>query len=114
CGLMVAISGWGIGGILAILRLRFRDFRHLIPLLLQGIFYLTPVVWTPGSISIAWSKVLMLNPLTGSLLWFRFALLGGVQPDVMQLVASACCTLVLMVMGYYCFVRYEMGITDKE
>ncbi|WP_277973337.1 hypothetical protein [Pantoea agglomerans] len=33
-----------IGCVMAVLRLRYRDVRHLMPLLVQDLFYSTPVV----------------------------------------------------------------------
>lgn len=114
CMVLVALCGWGLGSLLAILRLRFRDLRHLMPLLLQGMFYLTPVVWTPAAIPTYWRWLLMLNPISGTMAWFRYALLGGVQPAFFILILSTVSSLLLMTLGYCCFIRSEMTVTDRE
>lgn len=114
CGAMVALLGWGLGCLIALARLRFRDFRHLIPLMIQGIFYLTPVVWTPGLLPERLHHIMALNPLYGLVGLFRFALLGGAFPPLFALACSTGLTFIIAFIGYYCFIRYESQVTDRE
>lgn len=114
CGVIASLCGWGLGCILAILRLRFRDLRHVIPLVVQGFFYLTPVVWTSGMISPSAANLLMLNPLNGVLALFRYALLNGPEPGLNALVISFTGCLVLIILGYFSFVRFEAQVADRE
>lgn len=114
CGFLMALAGWGIGCILAILRLRYRDIRHLMPLLVQGIFYVTPVVWTPGLLPVRWQWLETLNPLAGIIALFRYALLRGPMPAPTALLIAVTASPLLAVVGYRLFVRYEPEATEKE
>lgn len=114
CGVQVALLGWGLGCLIALARLRFRDFRHIIPLIIQGFFYLTPVVWTPGLLPSRWLVLVELNPLYGLVGLFRFALLGGPAPAVSTLIISVGLSLTTALIGYWCFVHYEAQVTDRE
>ncbi|MGQ3664468.1 ABC transporter permease [Citrobacter braakii] len=114
CGVQVALLGWGLGCLIALARLRFRDFRHIIPLIIQGLFYITPVVWTPGLLPSRWMKLAELNPMYGLIGLFRFALLGGPVPAVSTMIISAALSLFTALIGYWCFVHYEAQVTDRE
>lgn len=111
---LTALLAWGVGCLVAIAKLRFRDFRHIVPLLLQGMFYATPVVWTPGLLPAAWHPFLALNPLNGLTGLCRYALLDGPVPPVSSLCVSLVGSLLFAAVGYLCFVRYEARVIDRE
>jgi len=113
CGGLTALTGWGLGSLLAIARLRFRDIRHLFPLLLQALFYASPVVWTPGLLPARWQS-LLLNPLAPEIGLFRHILLGGPCPSVASLLAGVAGALLTAVIGYTCFTHYESRAMDHE
>ncbi|WP_208951736.1 ABC transporter permease [Rahnella sp. ChDrAdgB13] len=112
-GVLTALAGWGAGCLLAIARLRFRDIRHLVPLLLQALFYATPVVWTPGLLPPRWHAVL-LNPLAPQVALFRHVLLGGALPSPAALLTGLVGALLTAAAGYVCFVRYESRAMEHE
>ncbi|EMJ5851798.1 ABC transporter permease [Klebsiella aerogenes] len=112
-GALTAVAGWGVGCLLAVARVRFRDIRHLIPLLLQALFYLTPVVWTPGLLPARWHGLLF-SPLASLTGLFRHVLLGGPLPSPFSLLTSLIGVLLIAGAGYYCFVRYESQVMDLE
>ncbi|AYO66282.1 ABC transporter permease [Klebsiella pneumoniae] len=114
CGALISLCGWSMGCILAVARLRFRDVRHLMPLLLQGLFYATPVVWTAELIPERWRWILLLNPLSTLLAVFRHLLLAGPAPSLFSLVIAIAVCLILGVLGYGCFIRYEPAATERE
>ncbi|ASV56830.1 hypothetical protein LJPFL01_3467 [Lelliottia jeotgali] len=114
CTALVAMSGWGLGCLLAVAKLRFRDVRHAMPLLMQSLFYATPVVWTPGLLSPRLQDLLALNPLYGLVTLFRFALLDGPLPPVLHLVWSVVGCVVIAVCGYRFFICYEAKVIDRE
>lgn len=114
CALLTVLCGWGVGCILAVARVRFRDVRHLIPLVILGGFYASPVTWTPILLPPDWRWLSDLNPVAGSINLFRHVLLEGPAPSVMALVVMPVGSILTMVCGYYCFVYYESGVTDRE
>ncbi|WP_071828992.1 ABC transporter permease [Citrobacter sp. S-77] len=114
CSGVMVLTGWGVGCLMAILRTRFRDFRHIIPLLTQCLFYATPVVWTPGLLPERFYFLTVLNPLSGIISLFRYVLLGGACPSFILLIISfSGCGLIILA-GYFCFNHYEALIVDRE
>lgn len=114
CAGLTALAGWGLGCILAVARLRFRDVRHLVPLLMQALFYATPVVWTLGGLSSRGQTLATLNPLTGLIGLFRWVLPGGPLPEWTSLFWSVSGCITLALIGYSCFVRFESSVVDRE
>jgi lipopolysaccharide transport system permease protein len=76
---LTLLAGLGVGTLLAALNVSYRDFRYVIPFLVQVWMFATPTVYMqPGSGSSSWLRAaLCLNPLTPLVGTFRAALLGG-------------------------------------
>jgi lipopolysaccharide transport system permease protein len=66
----------GAGLWLAALTVRFRDFRILVPFLLQIGVFATPVGYRTDFLT-KWRQILTINPMTGIIDAFRWCLLGG-------------------------------------
>ncbi|WP_434747263.1 ABC transporter permease [Pantoea sp. Lu_F5_004] len=113
CGLMTALCGWGAGCVLAVLRLRYRDVRHLMPLLIQSMFYATPVVWTPGILPARWQWLASVNPLAALTTLFRHALINGAVPSPNALLAAGVSSLAVAAAGYAYFIRNEPEATER-
>src|SRR5207253_9986927 len=75
-GLMITvISTFGLGSWLAALNIKFRDFRYVIPFLIQALLFLTPVIYPPGILTHEWLKYIMaLNPMYSAIEFFRCGL----------------------------------------
>ncbi|MEM6317874.1 MAG: ABC transporter permease, partial [Bacteroidota bacterium] len=66
--IMTILGTFGIGSFLAALNVKYRDFRYVIPFMIQFLLFITPVIY-PVSIfkDISWIKyVLAINPMTGA------------------------------------------------
>jgi len=113
-GVLTALLGWGLGCIIAIVKLRFRDARHVVPLFMQALFYATPVVWTTGLLPPHLNHLFSLNPLVGLTGLFRFIIVGGPFPGFSALAGSAVGCILIPGIGYYCFTRYESQVLDRE
>jgi lipopolysaccharide transport system permease protein len=75
--LLAVATALGFGLWLAALNVRFRDVNYLIPFLLQIWMYVTPVVYGSSLIPERFRPLLALNPMTGVVEGFRWALLQG-------------------------------------
>ncbi len=71
---LVAVSGVGIG--LAGITVSFRDFRYVVPFMLQVWFFVTPVIWPVTILPEHYHWMLRLNPMGGTIEAFRDAVLG--------------------------------------
>ncbi len=111
--LLVIMIAFGMGLWTAALNVRFRDFRHLIPFLLQLGVYVSPVGYSSLALPERWRMIFALNPLVGVLDGFRWSILGGdftiYWPAMIVSVLSAC---VLLLSGVWYFRRTEATFAD--
>ena len=110
---MFAALGAGIW--LSALTVRFRDFQHIIPFMVQIGLYITPVAY-PANFAMkhlpGWaSTVYYLNPLAGIVQGFRWSLFGGEKPGVLFWV-SICMVLVVFISGLLYFRKVEDNMAD--
>lgn len=102
----------GLGAILAALNVRYRDVRHLVPLLLQLGLFATPVVYPASLVPEGLRPLLGLNPMAGVVEGFRWVLLGSATDPWPLVAVSAATALVLLALGIWIFMRLERGFAD--
>lgn len=89
----------------------FRDFRYVLPFLVQIWMYVTPVVYPVKMMPAGWQWVLALNPVTGVVNGYRAAILG--RPlDMPSLLLSLGLSCILFVFGLYYFRKMESRFAD--
>jgi lipopolysaccharide transport system permease protein len=59
------------------INVKYRDFRYVIPFVVQFGLYISPVGFSSAVISERWRLLYSLNPMVGVIDGFRWALLGG-------------------------------------
>jgi lipopolysaccharide transport system permease protein len=109
--LIALATATGIGLILAALTVSYRDFRHLVPFMVQCWMFVSPVVYSTKIVPERWRWVLLANPMTGIIAGFRSALLGTPW-DVPALVSSAVIATAVLVFGVALFRRMERQFAD--
>lgn len=108
--LMTAAS-LGCGLMLAALTVAYRDFRYIVPFMIQLGLYVSPVIYPVSLVPEKWRWLLALNPMSGIIDGFRSALLG--KPfDGMTLSISAAVSLGLFIAGVLYFKRLERTFAD--
>lgn len=114
--LLAIATALGFGLWLAALNVRFRDVNYLMPFLVQIWMYVTPVIYSVTLIPEQYRWLLALNPMTGVVEGFRWALLGGVmtetQPPGPLFAVSVLITLVVLVTGAIFFRSTERTFAD--
>ncbi len=75
--LMVA---FGAGVLISALNVRFRDFKHLVPFIVQFGLYISPVGFSAAVVPDKWKHIYYLNPMAGVIEGFRYAVLGSADP----------------------------------
>jgi lipopolysaccharide transport system permease protein len=103
----LAISLW-----LAALNVQYRDVRHVIPFLVQFWLFATPVAYSSTLVPERWRPLYGLNPMTGVVEGFRWALLGRAAPSGVMLAVSCVTVVLLLIGGVYYFRRMERGFAD--
>jgi len=71
------IASMGIGLWLATLNVKYRDFRYVVPFLVQFGLYVSPVGFSSSVVPGRWRLLYSLNPMVGIIDGFRWAILGG-------------------------------------
>jgi lipopolysaccharide transport system permease protein len=111
--LLALLTALAVGLWLSALNVQYRDVTHMIPFLLQAWMYASPVAYSIDMIPShgIWRIVYGLNPMTGVIQGFRWALLCGSQPDHIMIV-SVVMVFVLLISGLYYFRRMERTFAD--
>lgn len=110
--LALAIS-FGVGIFLAAMNVTYRDFRYVVPFLIQVGLFVSPIAFTTATVPERWRPLYLLNPLVGVIDGFRWAILGTPAPGLMQSTAVATAlTVVVVVIGIWTFRRMERSFAD--
>ena len=111
--LLAAALALGCGLLLAALTVKYRDFRYVVPFVVQLGLFISPVAFATTQVPERWRTVYALNPLVGIIDGFRWSLLGGRTPLAADVVAaSVIVTLASVVTGVWYFRRTERGFAD--
>jgi len=109
---MALLAAFGAGLWLTALTVRFRDFRFIVPFLLQLGVFLSPVGFSTSTIP-SWRYLFSFNPMVAVIDGFRWCLLRGSQPLYLPgLVIGIAVTSVLLMSGLWYFRRTERGFAD--
>ena len=109
---MTSLSAMGCGMLLAALNVKYRDVRYVIPFLVQGLLFLTPVMYPVNiSCNIFLSWILKLNPISGALELMRGIFLGYVI-NYETVVISVIVSCILFVIGIIYFRKTEDYFAD--
>jgi lipopolysaccharide transport system permease protein len=96
---------------LSALNVLYRDVQYIIPFFLQLLMFLSPVIYSLDKVPHAIRTVVAINPMTGVIGGFRWALLGQPFPG-RYLWISIAVTAVLFSVGLFYFKRIERSFAD--
>jgi len=74
---LALITSFGFGLWLAALNVKYRDFKYIVPFIVQLGLYISPVGFSSSVIPAKWKFMYSLNPMVGVIDGFRWAILGG-------------------------------------
>ncbi len=109
---LALVTALGAGLALSALTVRFRDVPYAIPLFMQILPFLSGVMYPLGALPAKWQWVLSLNPVSGVVAGWRWAVLNGSTPNFAQLGVSAAVAISLLVLGLAYFKRTEPRFAD--
>jgi lipopolysaccharide transport system permease protein len=109
---LTLVTAIGTGLWLTALTVKYRDFRFVVPFLLQVGLFLSPVGFSSTNLP-NWQHVYALNPMVGAIDGFRWCVLHGEPPlDPAKLAISTGMAALLLVSGLWYFRRMERGFAD--
>jgi lipopolysaccharide transport system permease protein len=77
---LAVLASLGPGLWITALNVKYRDFRYVIPFILQIGLYISPVGFSSGIVPEQWRLLYSLNPMVGIIDGFRWCILGGESP----------------------------------
>lgn len=109
--LLALVNAFGAGLWMSALTVKYRDFRHVVPFLLQVGVFLSPIGFRTDVVP-NWHFLLAINPMTGVIDGFRWCLLGIGEFYWHGLATSAITAVVLLSSGLWYFRRTERSLAD--
>src|SRR5499427_3325655 len=98
---------------IAALNVKYRDFRYVIPFLVQLGLYISPVGFSSSVVPEQWRLLYSLNPMVGVIDGFRWCILGGQsEPYAPGLAVSVAVTAFLLWFGIRRFRTMEKSFAD--
>jgi lipopolysaccharide transport system permease protein len=111
--LLAIITSLGVGLWISALNVQYRDFRYVLPFMTQLWMFATPIVYPSSLLKEPWLTLYGLNPLSGVVTGFRWALLGSKTQPGSILIASTCAAFALLLVGAYYFRKTEKTFADR-
>ena len=91
----------------------FRDTEHIISVVLQAWFFLTPILYPLDMVPDKFLRIYMLNPLASLITAYRHVFLGAELPDVSLFFLSGAILLFLLAAGIFVFFKFEPYFADE-
>jgi lipopolysaccharide transport system permease protein len=111
--LLAFVTALGVGLWLSAMNVQFRDVRYTIPFLTQFWLFATPIAYPSSLIKDDLLRAIYgINPMTGVVEGFRWALLGVSDAPGPMIIVSSLTALVLLVSGAFYFRRMERTFAD--
>ena len=98
-------TSFGAGVWVAALTVRYRDFRIIIPFVIQFGLYISPVGFVSTVVPDKWRLIYFLNPIAGVIDGFRWCILGGMHELYLPGLAVSATTAVLITFGGIWYFR---------
>jgi homopolymeric O-antigen transport system permease protein len=103
----LSVSLW-----LSVINVRYRDVGQAIPFLIQIWLFASPVAYPVSVVPEKWRLLYSLNPMTGVIESFRWALFGNAMPDTVPITISIAVVIALLFGGIMFFRRMEETFAD--
>ncbi len=110
--LFTILTALSVGLWVSALNVQYRDVQHMIPFIVQAWMFISPVAYSPELIPEGpWRVLYGINPMTGVIQGFRWALLGA-HPTNELMGVSIIVVAILLLSGLLYFKRVEKTFPD--
>ena len=111
--ILALLASAGAGLWLAALNVEYRDFRYVVPFIVQFGLYVSPVGFSSSIVPERWRLLYSLNPMVGVIDGFRWAISNGrAQIYLPGLLLSCAVPLLLLASGIWYFRKMERTFAD--
>jgi len=106
-------ASMGVGLWLAALNVEYRDFRYIVPFIMQFGLYISPVGFSSSVVPEKWRLLYSLNPMVGVIDGFRWAIIGGDSKIYWPgFILSMGLVAFLLISGIWYFRKMERTFAD--
>jgi lipopolysaccharide transport system permease protein len=109
---LAVLTALGVGIWLSALNIQYRDVKYVIPFLTQFWMFATPVAYSSKLVPEKWRTLYGLNPMTGVVDGFRWALLGSGSGSGAMMLISIAAVILVLIGGVAYFKRMERSFAD--
>ena len=103
----------GAGFYVSAVNVKYRDFKYIVPFIVQFGLYVSPVGFSSNIVPAKWRLLYSMNPMVGVIDGFRWAITGDTnQMYVKGYLLSLAITLLLVVLGIWYFRKMEKSFAD--
>jgi lipopolysaccharide transport system permease protein len=110
--ILSVVTTFALGSLLSAINVKYRDVQLVTPMVVQVLFFLTPIVYPASKIHGAWQYVYALNPLSSAIEGIRWSMFGTTPPSWGVVGVSVASALVLLVLSMTYFQRTERFFAD--
>jgi lipopolysaccharide transport system permease protein len=110
--LFAIITSLGVGLWLATLNVMYRDVAFIAPFLVQVWLFATPIAYPSNLVPARWRIWYGINPMTGVVEGFRWAMLGTGTISLLTFAVSGIISVLLLATGLVYFKHYERTFAD--
>ncbi len=111
--LLSFLASLGVGLYITALNVKYRDFRYIIPFVVQIGLYITPVGFSSSIVPAQWRLLYSLNPMVGVIDGFRWCIIGEEQLYLPGFALSIAITFAFLFLGIWYFRRTEKSFADN-
>ena len=109
---LAATTALGVTYMIAALNVKYRDFRHVLPFIIQFGLYISPVGFSSTVVPENWRLIYSMNPMVGVIDGFRWAIIGNTTMYWPGFCLSAALAALLLATGFGFFRRMEREFAD--
>ena len=110
--LLALVTALGVGLWFSAMNVLFRDVRYAAPFIVQAWLFATPIAYPSSMLSGPWKVIYGLNPMSGVVEGFRWALLGVESRPGPMIAVFALASVVIFISGAFFFRRTERSFAD--
>lgn len=110
--LLAAVTATGVSLWLSALNVRYRDFAHAMPFIIQVWMFASPVAYATTIVPEKWRLLYGMNPAVAFVEGFRWSVLGSSSITLPLVLVASALSLLIFTAGAFFFRRVERGFAD--
>lgn len=111
--LLISLFLLGVSCLLAVATVYFRDFLHIVPVVIQALFFLTPVIYDKTMIPEKYYWCLDLNPIYYYTEIFRLPLIDHIVPSIHWYIVPVLSSFIMLPVGLLVVKKFDNKIVFK-